>query len=111
MLRELNEIICQMFNILSPEQVVKESIKSIKHISFFFFNLLQCVCVYICLCQTLDTLLGVEYSEIKLCSPPALEYLAVYKRVKETSFTMKSLVRVYMHRLRSNIKKVNPRST
>ena len=47
MLRGLNEIICQMFNILSPEQVVKDSIKSIKHISFFFFFcLLQCVCVY-----------------------------------------------------------------
>lgn len=109
MLRGLNEIICQMFNILSPEQVVKESIKSIKHISIFFFYLLQCVCV--CLCQTLDTLLGVEYSEIKLYSPLALEYLAVYNRVKETSFTMKSLVRVYMYRLRNNMNKVNPRST
>lgn len=110
MLRGLNEIICQMFNILSPEQVVKESIKSIKHISFFFF-LLTSVCVCICLCQTLDTLLGVEYSRIKLYSPLALEYLAVYNRVKETSFTMKSLVRVYMYRLRNNMDKVNPRST
>ena len=71
----------------------------------------MCVCVCICLCQTLDTLLGVEYSEIKLYSPPALEYLIVYKRVKETSFTMKSLVRVYMYMLRSNMDKVNPRST
>ena len=44
MLRGLNEIICQMFNILSPEQVVKESIKSIKHISFFFLasSIRQC---------------------------------------------------------------------
>ena len=71
----------------------------------------MCVCVYVCARHWIDTLLGVEYSEIKLYSPLALEYLAVYNRVKETSFTMKSLVRVYMYRLRNNMNKVNPRST
>ena len=78
MLQGLNEIICQVFNIIGPEQVVKESIKSIKHTFFFpYFSVYVCMCVCVSLCHTLDTLLGAGYSEMKLYSPPALEYLEV----------------------------------